>query len=126
VTRFDPHDLWWFPATVDPGAYRDGDTLNGVTVDVGFYTARGPINVRLAGINAPERGTDAGRAATEFLDTRVAEQGYRIILRATSGAPDQTFGRYVARVFFPDGTDVCQLMINTGHADPYPARRNQP
>jgi endonuclease YncB( thermonuclease family) len=111
--------LWWYPATVDQSAYRDGDTLNGVHVDLGLYTWRGPIRVRFDGIDAPERNTEDGKAATEFLDAQLSATGYRIVLHCRSGAPDETFGRYVARVFTPDGVDLCALMLDSGHAVPY-------
>lgn len=114
--------LWWYLATVDPGAYRDGDTLNGVTVDLGLYTGRGPIRVRFAGINAPELGTPEGEVAKAFLESQLAATGYRVVLHCLSGTPDETFGRYVARVFTPDGVDLCQLMLDAGHAVPYPPK----
>jgi endonuclease YncB( thermonuclease family) len=118
-------DLWWYPATIDRDCYFDGDTLGssshgGVHIDTGFYTTFGPVVIRFAGIDAPELPTEEGEAAKSYLASLLDASGWRIVLHCASGTPAETFGRYVARVFTPDGVDVCQAMLDTGHAVSWP------
>jgi endonuclease YncB( thermonuclease family) len=117
--------LWWYPAQADPHAYYDGDTLGsarsgGVRIDLGFYTSLGPVTIRFLGIDAPELGTPEGEAAKAFLGEQLDAHDWRVVLRCESGRPHETFGRYLAHVYLPDGTDLSQLMLTSGHAVPDP------
>lgn len=96
----------------------DGDTLD-LAIDCGFnITIR--ETVRLLGINAFEtRGEEKPRGllAKEFMQVLV--EGKEVIIETRK---DDSFGRWLARVWLSNGQymiDVCQLMIDEGHAIPY-------
>ncbi len=88
----------------------DADTID-VTVDCGFriYTT---IRCRLYRINAPERFTVAGKAATAFLTDLLNQD---LIIIKTYKEPTDKYGRWVADVFV-DGVNVSQIMVDNGHA----------
>jgi micrococcal nuclease len=97
----------------------DGDTFIAV-IDLGFNISIRE-RIRMLGINAPEvhgdskeKGLDAKAFLTEILE------GEKVILETEK---DDDFGRWLARVYMKEDddklTDVCQLMLDTGHAVPY-------
>lgn len=92
----------------------DGDTV--VIRLLGGWTDR----VRLAGIDAPERGEPGHDAATAFLADRV--QGRTVVLVfeiSGDGGPDRgRFGRVLARLEI-DGVDVGAEMVRAGLAQVY-------
>lgn len=106
---------WTVPATVT--RIVDGDTLV-ARADLGWRISL-ETYVRLSGVDAPERGTDAGTAATSYLGgllpagTRVTLVSHRLL-----GVSDN-YGRILASVMLPDGRDVSALLLETGHAQVY-------
>lgn len=106
----------------------DGDTI-WVTVDLGMDTYR-TIDIRFYGINAPEKNTDAGKAAKAWLESQLPP-GTRVVLDTYK---DQTekYGRYLGIVRLGafavtnDGTTVLagtrnlnQELVDNGMAVPY-------
>lgn len=81
----------------------DGDTL-----------AIGDVRYRLWGIDAPERGTAAGAAATAQMRALVASRSVRCEPRDRD-----RYGRVVA-VCYADGRDLAWDMVATGHARDWP------
>jgi micrococcal nuclease len=94
----------------------DADTFR-MDVDVGFgiWTKNQPI--RLYGVDAPELGTDAGRAAKAYLQ-ELMPVGARVTLVTFKDAKEK-YGRYLGRVTLTDGTDVAAALIAAGHAVSY-------
>ena len=82
VTAFDL-DLWHYRARLD--RIIDADTY-ALWVDLGF-SCWAYVHVRLAGVDAPERYTEAGRAATAWVAALVAGRPLRLhsLQRATLG-----------------------------------------
>ena len=72
--------------------------------------------VRLARINAPERGTEDGAAATAFVDglltpgTPVQIVSHRLL------GQTEVHGRVLASVTLPDGRDLSEVVLQAGHA----------
>lgn len=102
----------------------DGDTLV-VTVDLGFRLTMTQV-VRVAGINAPEANTPAGRAAAKALQGWLfPPDGVREIddwvggnssFVITTTKPHDKYGRWLATVTRCDGHDLADDMIAAGHA----------
>lgn len=108
----------------------DGDTVD-ATIDLGFdvlYKTR----VRLYGINTPETRTKdleekaKGLAAKERLNeiiNKAVHMGHHLILQTKEKGK---FGRYLGVIIIEDcrpdhdtRTDVNQLLVEEGHAEPY-------
>ena len=91
----------------------DGDTFK-VTYD-GEETS-----ARIVGIDAPERNTPEGPAATKALAKLI--EGKTVRLEFTEGRKRDNFGRLLCRVYVGD-VDVGRWMIEHGHATEYVPRR---
>lgn len=102
---------WTYPAVVL--RVVDGDTVR-LNLDLGLHIWR-TDNCRIAGINAPETNTPAGRAAAAYAaellppDTRVTFTSERL----------EKYGRPLGRLTLADGRDLAALMLAAGHAIPY-------
>ncbi|GAB5444211.1 MAG: hypothetical protein Fues2KO_45600 [Fuerstiella sp.] len=96
------------PATLDPPAsaevssqpagqlHRVIGIIDGDTIDV---LADGKqLRLRLAGIDAPERGQPFGRSAKQQLSDRIAGRSVRVVITDTD-----RYGRSIADVFDDDG-----------------------
>lgn len=95
---------------------HDGDTVN-LTIDLGFHLNNN-LTIRMAGINAPELPTPAGVASRDALIAYIVSFG-----GGSTGWTAQTFkdgrekyGRWLATLFAPDGTNVNQMMVEKGWA----------
>lgn len=107
-------------------AVVDADTLR-LEVDLGL-DIRHRLTVRLAGVDAPELATDAGKAALQFTRSWLAahalvpgvhatENAFELIVR-THKDKREKYGRYLADVFA--GEHCLNLdLVNAGHARPY-------
>lgn len=93
----------------------DGDTI-GVLVDVGFFVALS-LTLRLYGVNAPELREPAGKKARAWV-SKVLPIDATVVVK-TFKAPGDKYGRWLAKVFLPDGTCLNDRMIEEGHAVPY-------
>jgi endonuclease YncB( thermonuclease family) len=107
-----PLTEWWFRGQVR--RIIDADSLV-VRVDLGFDVNIN-INVRVAGVNAPEDRTPEGRAATLFAVTLLS--GSPITLRTEH---DRSFARWIGEIWLPDGSNYAERLIAAGHGVPYPA-----
>lgn len=81
----------------------DGDTIT-------VLTNRKETKVRLAGIDAPEKGQDYSAAAKRYLSTLIYGESVTL-----EGDKVDRYGRLVAKVVL-DGKDVNLLMIENGFA----------
>lgn len=95
----------------------DGDTV-WLKVDLGFghFFDLGPC--RLYGLDTPEvnrkASREAGIAARDFVREKLAPlEKFRIQSeKDTKGK----YGRYLVRIYLPDGTCLNDILIATGHA----------
>lgn len=97
------------------GEVHDGDTL-WIVADLGFYTSHA-TKIRMAGINAPELATDAGKTAKQALLGFIAAHPGQWNAQ-TYKTGEEKFGRWLATLFAPDGTNVNQWMLTNGYATP--------
>ena len=99
----------------------DGDTIH-ARVDLGC-DVRIDLTLRLAYINAPERGTEEGTAATTFLKELIEHE--HVVLHTLKDKREK-YGRYLAQIYLgsPDaeGVDVNKALVDEGHAVPYSTR----
>ncbi len=73
-------------------------------------------SVRIWGIDAPEKNTSAGPAATEALKRLIDDRDVRLVFCAPRKRDN--FGRLLARVFVDD-KEIGPELIRMGHASPY-------
>lgn len=94
----------------------DADTYD-VEVDAGFRVfARMPL--RLAGVDAPERGTPDGERATALIRDTLGPLPVDVVVQTYK--PTDSFGRYLAKVFLPaDGLELGDHLIAHGLAVPF-------
>lgn len=118
-----------FPDTVPgPIPAHVVKVIDGDTVRVRAHIWLGQeveTNVRLAGVDAPERHSRCAReremaeTARAFVEDRLADGA------VTLGAIDHDkYGsRVVARLFLPDGKDLSQALLSAGLVHPYEGGR---
>lgn len=102
---------------------HDGDTF-AVDLDLGCFLWRKDINVRIAGINAPELSepSGSGKAALTFLESLISV-GDEVRLESLDGKFYEKYGRLLAKPYTtkdPVPMDIAAVMISTGHAVPDP------
>jgi len=90
---------------------HDGDTVT-ITIDLGFDTALVGKAVRLAGINAPELRTPAGKAAQQWLCSRLV--GKVITLQSFKDKTEK-YGRILGDIWL-DGVHINEEIVSAGHA----------
>ena len=103
--------LYNYKATVE--RIIDADTVE-FTIDVGFKTYM-RMNMRLAGIDAPEMRTQEGKDAKVWLEGQLPI-GHEVTLDVFKVA--DKYGRYLAYVTY-NGTNMNQELIKNGHAVEY-------
>lgn len=97
----------------------DGDTIDAIlSRDIGFrHIATWKQRLRFIDINCPEvHGANkaAGLAATEFTREWLAAEPC-----AAETYKQDDFGRWLARVFRADGSDLSKALLDAGHAVPF-------
>lgn len=94
----------------------DADTLD-VAIDLGFRV-QFRVRIRVAGIDAPEMSTAAGKAAAAYVRDHLPI-GDPVLL--TTYKPDK-YGRALADVTmlrYGDDIDLAETLVALGHAVPY-------
>jgi micrococcal nuclease len=82
----------------------EGDTI---TVLVGIE----PRRVRLAGIDAPEKGQPFGQRAKQALSRLAVERTVRVVVRG-----QDRYGRTLGEVLLPDGVSLNERLVGEGWA----------
>lgn len=103
----------------------DGDTVE-INVDLG-WDVFSVQQIRLQGIDCPERNTTEGADARAFTMRWFSDHAYEPALlrpdlwvyiypeKNTKGAFVRTFVRYVARIVAIDGSDLVEELKKAGH-----------
>ncbi len=95
----------------------DGDTW-WIEADLGCDT-RLRMTVRAAGINCPEMRTPEGQAAAMYALSWVTGSG-PLVLRTEKDRKEK-YGRYLGDLLpVAGGQSLCQALLDSGHAVPYP------
>ena len=92
-----------FPVTVV--GVSDGDTFTVINRD------KLQLRIRVYGIDAPEKGQAFGNRAKQALSSYIAGREIEIDVQS-----QEKWGRFVARVYTPEGEDVALLMLRDGMA----------
>lgn len=104
--------VYTYPAVVDE--WYDGDTPF-----VHRGTRPGEVlhgeHVRVQGINAPELHAAGGTEARDYAAT-ICPVGTLVTLTATKV---DKYGRLLAKITLPDGSDFSEMMVASGHAVPF-------
>ena len=96
----------------------DADTLD-LIIDLGFHTFV-TKRVRLTDINAPERFTDHGKIATNFVKEKLPV-GSVVLIKTKIDSTDK-YGRVLAEIFMGnDNVSLNNTLLNNGLAVPYKA-----
>jgi micrococcal nuclease len=82
----------------------DGDTFE-ILVELGFKVTQ-KFTVRLDGIDTPEKNTEEGKSAKEYVKNLI--EGKSVIL---TDAGSEKYGRARAKVSLMDGTDLTNFLI---------------
>jgi micrococcal nuclease len=101
-----------YPATIE--RVIDGDTVI-ADIDLGL-NVRIVQYVRLTGLNAPERYTEAGKAATQYVQERLLIR--KVTLEINEKRPREKYGRLLATIWLGD-VNFNQALIEAGHAVAY-------
>jgi len=101
----------------------DGDTID-LDVDLGFHVHMGQ-RVRLAGINAPEKNTPAGKGAITYLAI-LLPIGTPVTIRSIKPPKAEKFGRWLADVTLPSGASISENLLATGHALAWDGKGTRP
>lgn len=104
---------WEVPATVV--RVIDGDTIV-VDLDLGWRVYRNAEHVRIAGINAPERGTPEGDAATGYARALLNVGDAVRVVSSAKPSFERTVGsiKMLEGVYL--GRDFGEVMVAAGHA----------
>lgn len=106
---------------------KDGDTLE-ASLDLG-HSIHFTTSIRVARVNCPESKSKnkaekaAGLAAKAYVED-LLPGGTSI--KVQTFTPADKFGRYLASVTLPDGTDLADMLLATGHAKPYSGGKRPP
>ena len=93
----------------------DGDTVE-CMVDLGFRT-RYQDNFRLTGIDTPERGKPGFYEASEYMESLLKKENFKIELETMKG---DKYGRWLAEIrSLTTGESLNKRMITEGHAVEY-------
>lgn len=92
-----------FPVTVV--GVSDGDTFTVINRD------KLQLRIRVYGIDAPEKGQAFGNLAKQALSSYIAGREVEIDVQS-----QEKWGRFVAKVYTPEGEDVALLMLRSGMA----------
>lgn len=104
-----------YPLTGTP-VVIDGDTVK-VELDLGFSLYH-KVNIRLAGLNAPEVNTTEGQAVRSSVSAWVlahttTQNHWRAI---TYKSGQDKYGRYLATVIAPNGEELNAWLLDSGQA----------
>ena len=96
----------------------DADTIR-LDIDLGFGSWLLNQPIRLFGINAPEvRGPEKleGKESRDFLRKFLEGNEDNITINTHKSSNKGKYGRYLVEITLDDGTNVNDLLVQTGHA----------
>jgi endonuclease YncB( thermonuclease family) len=103
----------------------DADTAV-LDIDLGFRVWWRQAHIRLVGINAPEKDTEAGRRARTFLMSVAPVDTTGFVLESFKDRPDKYGGRWLGKLFTPDGACINDLLVEKGFAKKWDGKGKKP
>lgn len=94
----------------------DGDTVR-VDLDLGFGIWIKNQPLRIYGVDSPELFDQKGKDAREFARNLLAP-GVNVTVQTLKDKKEK-YGRYLAKITLPDGSDYAAALVAAGHAIPY-------
>jgi endonuclease YncB( thermonuclease family) len=108
--------IWSVPGTVQ--RVIDADTIV-MRLDLGWRVSREAEPVRIFGVNAPELSTLEGKLARSFAESLLPiGLAVTVVSLKLLGSFDK-YGRTLASLVLPDGSDYGQHLIDSGNAVAY-------
>ena len=104
----------------------DGDTVK-LTVDLGFHVYV-TESFRLAGINAPEKDTDAGMASKHWLMAKLPP-GTVVYIRSEKAVKQEKYGRWMCNLWLSEDAQSTSLnaqLVQAGLAKPWDGKGARP
>lgn len=105
-----PNAVYWHKATVV--RWIDGDTVV-IDLDRAFNIVRKKARIRMAFINCPERFTDEGKKATEFVNL-ICPAGSDVLMYSHKDKTGR-YGRIVGEIVC-QGVNVNRAILDAHHA----------
>jgi micrococcal nuclease len=90
----------------------DADTVD-LQIDLGFDTLV-RVRCRLMGLNAPERFTEEGKAATSYISD-ICGVGSDVVVQTYKKGSTDKYGRWLATIFKGE-VNINEQLIDSGHA----------
>jgi endonuclease YncB( thermonuclease family) len=77
-------------------------------------------SIRFFGLNAPEKSTDKGKEVAKFVEGLCAIGSVVTLetIRVKSKTKQEKYGRYLGKIFFPDGRCLNDILLAEGLAVP--------
>jgi endonuclease YncB( thermonuclease family) len=97
---------------------HDGDTYT-FAIDLGLQVMLVGQKLRLAHCDAPELNTPEGKMARVWVSERMPPGTIVTIDTIKFEGDREKYGRWLAQITLPDGTDLATIMIAAGQAHPY-------
>lgn len=101
--------------------WKDADTVV-LQVALDYFIVGTPLIHRMLWLDAPERYTDKGKAATKAVN-ELAPPGSWVVIRSYKPEGDEdNFGRWLAEVYVPNymgDISINEYLLREGLADPY-------
>jgi endonuclease YncB( thermonuclease family) len=94
------------------------DFIPFILVGAGLWLENEPI--RFFGLNAPEKNTEQGKAAAKFVANLIPTESIVTIetIRVKNKTKQEKYGRYLGKIFFPDGRCLNDILLEQGLAVP--------
>lgn len=95
----------------------DADSIV-VDLDYGFDEWKHNLHVRLSGIDAPERWTEAGETARTYV-MELLPAGSKVVIQSEQYNRSDKYGRCLATILLEDGQSLKEMLFAKGHGVPY-------
>jgi len=94
----------------------DGDTVE-MDVDLGLHVWKHTEDMRLIGINAPDKNP-AKKAATAYVN-QMAPAGAKVTIQTYLDDDEDRYGRLLVDIDLADGTNLNDAIVDAGHGQVY-------
>lgn len=124
LTHLFKGDEFWYPIKLVDHVI-DGDTTE-VVIDLGFSLRRN-VQIRMNGLDCPEKTTPEGQKVKDIVTALLARQG-KLILQSMELLTDK-YGRVMGDIWYMQGglpTSLAQYLLGNGLARVYKGEKKLP